>query len=144
MPIFLFLMIVLALQAQAQPLRVDALRNPAVTQLTIDATICVPGWTRQVRPSASYTRRIKLALIQELEIPQEQLADYELDHRIPLSLGGAPSDPRNLELQPWEEAEPKDRKEACLARAVCAGALTLEEAQQRIWTDWRSVGAGCD
>ncbi len=144
MPILLLLMLVLAFQAQAQPLRVDVLRNPAVTQQTIDATICVPGWTRQVRPAASYTRRIKLALIEELEIPQEQLADYELDHRIPLSLGGAPSHPRNLELQPWDEAEPKDRKEACLARAVCAGALTLEEAQQRIWTDWRNVGAGCD
>jgi hypothetical protein len=144
MPIIFLLLLTFTVSAQAQPMRVEILRNPSVTQQNIDATICVPGWTKGVRPPSSYTHRIKLELLHELEIPQEQLADYELDHRIPLSLGGAPADPRNLELQPWDEAEPKDRKEACLARAVCAGVLKLEEAQQRIWSDWRNVGAGCD
>ena len=68
----------------------------------------------------------------------------ELDHRIPLSLGGAPLERANLELQPWDEAPEKDHKEACLSRAVCAGRLTLNEARARIWRDWRKVGAGCD
>jgi hypothetical protein len=30
-----------------------------VTQATIDATICVPGWSKQVRPPASVTRAMK-------------------------------------------------------------------------------------
>jgi hypothetical protein len=95
--------------------------NPAVTQATIEATICSPGWTKTVRPSPRYTSRIKIKLIRELEIPEELLVDFELDHRIPLALGGAPSEPRNLELQPWDEAGEKDRIETCLSRAVCAG-----------------------
>ena len=35
---------------------------------------------------------IKINLIRELEIPEELLVDVELDHRIPLALGGAPSE----------------------------------------------------
>ena len=118
--------------------------NPAVTQETIQQTICVPGWTKTVRPSASYTARIKIKLIRELELDEALLVDFELDHRIPLALGGAPSDPRNLELQPWDEAGEKDAIEACLARAVCAGKIGLDEARRRIWSDWRHVGASCD
>jgi hypothetical protein len=118
--------------------------NPAVTQETIATTICAPGWTKAVRPSARYTARIKIKLIRELEIPEELLVDFELDHRIPLALGGAPSDPRNLELQPWDEATEKDAVEACLSRAVCAGRITLDAARLRIWADWRHAGAGCD
>lgn len=30
--------------------------NPDVTQATIDKTICVPGWTKTIRPPASYTK----------------------------------------------------------------------------------------
>ena len=118
--------------------------NPAVTQETIGRTVCVPGWTKTVRPSARYTARIKIKLIRELELDEALLVDFELDHRIPLALGGAPSDPRNLELQPWDEAGEKDQIEACLARAVCAGKIGLDDARRRIWADWRHAGAGCD
>jgi hypothetical protein len=117
--------------------------NPAVTQATIEATICSPGWTKTVRPSPRYTNRIKIKLIRELEIPEELLVGFELDHRIPLVLGGAPSDERNLELQPWDEAGEKDRIEVCLSRAVRAGTITLDEARRRIWADWRAVGNVC-
>jgi hypothetical protein len=133
-----------ALLASTWPaLAADLPINPAVTQETIGSTICVPGWTRTVRPSARYTARRKIKLIRELEIPEELLVDFELDHRVPLALGSAPSDDRNLELQPWDEAGEKDRIEACLSRAVCAGTITLDEARRRIWTDWRAVGKVC-
>lgn len=118
--------------------------NPTVTPETIGGTICVRGWTKTIRPSTGYTNRIKINLIRELEIPLELLVDFELDHRIPLALGGAPDDPRNLELQPWDEAEAKDKVEACLSRAVCAGRIVLDEARRRIWNDWRHVGADCN
>jgi hypothetical protein len=117
--------------------------NPAVTQETIATTICAPRWTKTIRPSARYTARIKIRLIRELEIPEELLVDFELDHRIPLALGGAPSDSRNLELQPWDEAGEKDLIETCLSRAVCAGTITLDEARRRIWSDWRVAGKAC-
>jgi hypothetical protein len=40
--------------------------------------------------------------------------EYELDHLIPLELGGDPLDPQNLWLQPWRgecNAKQKDRLE---------------------------------
>lgn len=43
-------------------------------------------------------------------------------------------------LQPWDEADDKDRVEACLARAFCAGKIILDEARLRIW---REVGKAC-
>jgi hypothetical protein len=86
--------------------------------------------------------RIKVRLIRELEIPEELLADSELAH-LSRSRCGSPNDPRNLELQPWDEAGEKDAREACLARAVCAGKIGLDEARRRIWDDWRHVGANC-
>lgn len=118
--------------------------NPAVTQWTIGETICVPRWTKTVRPPVSLTNRLKIELIRREGLPEELLVDFELDHRIPLCLGGAPADPKNFQLEDWDEAGKKDRVEACLARAVCSGRITLPEAQRRIWLNWRRVGVGCD
>ncbi len=135
----------IAIAALAAPaIAEDLPLNPAVTQETIGQTICVTGRTKTVRPPTRDTNRIKIKLIREFEIPEELLVDFELDHRIPLALGGAPSDERNLELQPWDEAGEKDRIETCLSRAVCAGAITLDEARRRIWGDWRHVGMDCE
>jgi hypothetical protein len=136
--------ILAALLASTWPaLAADLPINPLVTQEAIGSTICVPGWTKTIRPPASYTARIKIKLIRELEIPEELIVDFELDHRIPLALGGAPSDPRNLELQPWDEAGEKDAIEACLARAVCAGKSAWRQPSSRIWRDWRHVEMNC-
>ena len=134
---------VLLLIFSASALAADLPINPAVTQETIGQTVCVPGWTKTVRPLASYTARVKIKLIHELELDEALLVDFELDHRIPLALGGAPTDPRNLELQPWDEAGEKDQIEACLARAVCAGKIGLDEARRRIWSDWRAAAKTC-
>ena len=60
---------------------------------------------------------------------------------MPLGLGGAPYDPRNLWPEPratadgWN-ADVKDELEAVLARLVCSGRVPLAEAQQAIATDW--------
>ncbi len=114
--------------------------NPAVTQETIHETICVPGWTKTVRPSFSYTNRIKRKKLREAGLPRERIHDFELDHAIPLSLGGSPDDERNLQLQPWDQARIKDAVEACLPKAVCDGSMALAEARERIWSSWRE---GC-
>ena len=61
---------------------------------------------------------------------------FELDHRVPLDLGGAPLDLRNLRLQPWPEAQCKDALKVELSKAGCIGSVTLAEAQREIATDW--------
>ena len=62
--------------------------------------------------------------------------DYELDHLIPLGLGGHPTSVNNLWLQPWTEAAMKDRDELRLHREVCAGRVTLEQAQHEMVAIW--------
>ncbi|MBG0811222.1 hypothetical protein IY145_17850 [Methylosinus sp. H3A] len=117
--------------------------NPAVTQLTIDETICVSGWTKTQRPPQSTTGPIKRALFRGDGLPDEAFESAILDHVIPLELGGFLDDARNFQLEEAEEAREKDRTEHCLRRAVCAGLVTLAEAQAAIWRDWRSAAALC-
>jgi hypothetical protein len=78
-----------------------------------------------------------------LQIREELLVDFELDHRIPFALGEASSDPRNLELQPWDEAAEKHAIETCLVRVVCTGTITLDKERRRIWADWRTAKKVC-
>lgn len=70
------------------------------------------------------------------------LSNYEEDHLISLELGGNPTDPKNL----WPEsytttpnARQKDQTESYLKRQVCAGKITLAEAQKEISTNWVAV-----
>ena len=109
--------------------------NPAVTQKNIAETICKPGWTKTVRPSTSYTNRIKQDLVPE----GDDISNYELDHLISIELGGHPRDLDNLWMQPWEGlcgARTKDVLETHLKKQVCLGNITLRQAQKEIGTDW--------
>lgn len=107
--------------------------DPHVTQATIRDTICQRGYTAQVRPPRKVTDAIKRRLADGLPgSPQ----DYELDHLIPLGLGGHPTSANNLWLQSWPEAAIKDREELRLHREVCAGRMTLEQAQREMVTTW--------
>src|SRR6266508_1545795 len=105
--------------------------NPAVTQATIRTTICVAGWTAKVRPPASYTGPLEQRQIRELGLPGGP-ADYELDHLMPLALGGAPRDPANLRPVPLKIAKQHDVWETRLHRAVCDGSSTLAAAQRQM------------
>ena len=78
--------------------------NPAVTPSTLQSTICVKGWTASIRPPVSYTNRIKKQRMADMGLPLELIGDFQLDHKLPLSLGGSPDDPRNLVLQSFEGA----------------------------------------
>jgi hypothetical protein len=117
--------------------------NPTVTQGTIEKTICVRGWTKTVRPPVSYTGPLKQRLMVESGVPPEGEDTIKLDHKIPLALGGSPDSIANLILQPDDEAKDKDRVEVCLSRTVCAGRITLGDAQRAIWENWRSAGRLC-
>jgi hypothetical protein len=116
--------------------------NPDVRQETIQQTICVSGYTASVRPSTTYTNRVKAKLLRETGRSPTAAADYELDHRLPLALGGHPRNLKNLELQPWEGedgAKRKDRLERRLQRLVCAGSEPLANAQRAIYQDWKDA-----
>lgn len=97
-----------------------------VTQSTIHNTICERGYSAKVRPPRKVTDAIKRRLANGLPGSPR---DYELDHLIPIGLGGHPRSLKNIWLQAWPEAASKDQDELRLHRAVCAGRMTLEQAQ---------------
>lgn len=74
-------------------------------------------------------------------LPTGHHPDYEIDHLIPLCLGGA-DDPDNLWPQPRETIEPvwnaekKDKLERRVCAMVCRGQVDLGTAQEDIATDW--------
>lgn len=128
-----------ALALVADPCGARCALNPAVTPSTVATTICVSGWTATVRPPQTYTEALKRKQLAAFATrhPGDKnwtAATTEEDHRMPLELGGAPSDEHNL--SPEENAGGKDADETSFRRAVCAGKLTLAEAQQRFAAKW--------
>lgn len=112
--------------------------NPAVTQATINHTICVPGYTAAIRPSESVTEPEKLASMTAYGVGGRSPHDFEYDHLVSLELGGAANDPRNLWPEPGASPNPKDSLEDQLHRLVCDGQMSLAQAQHIIATDWVS------
>ena len=114
--------------------------NSAVTQNNIKNTICVPGYTRTVRPTVSYTTPLKIKLMNSYGFTDSR-SNYELDHLISLEIGGNPTDVRNLWPEPGHgqyNFHIKDRFENYLHNQVCNGAMNLSDAQKEIATDWIS------
>jgi hypothetical protein len=108
--------------------------NPNVTQDNIRDTICKSGWTKTVRPPVEYTDALKKKLLGS-QYSRSKVKLYELDHAIPLELGGDPRSEDNLWLQPWAGkcgAHAKDKLENSLKRDVCAGRTTLADARVKV------------
>jgi hypothetical protein len=112
--------------------------NPNVTVLNLKETICLRGWTATVRPPVTYTKALKVQQMQDYGFTDSPAA-HEEDHLIPLSIGGHPTDPKNLWPQPEAAPNPKDAVENKLHDAVCSGAMSLGDAQKRIATDWQTA-----
>jgi hypothetical protein len=106
-----------------------------VTQANIHSTICSPGNTETVRPPESVTEPEKEASLAAYG-DTGPLHDYEYDHLVPLELGGADNDPRDLWPEPGASPNPKDALEDRLRSMVCDGELTLAAARQEITGDW--------
>jgi hypothetical protein len=135
--------------------------DPRVTQATVQETICVPQYTDIVGLSLAYADPIKDKMLKDRHLPGT-VENYELDHLIPLELGGSPTSPQNLWMQPYGDANhplvatdkwpddgsalpgahQKDEVEATLRTQVCDGKIALREAQEQIRTDWYAVYKG--
>jgi hypothetical protein len=110
--------------------RTPGVLNPDVTQANIASTICKHGWTRTIRPPTSYTNELKQRQMREYGVSGSP-SDYQEDHLISLELGGHPTDARNLWPEPYPRAAEVDSIENELNAKVCAGDLSLDEAQRK-------------
>jgi len=121
--------------------------NPQVTQATLASTVCKGGWTSTVRPPVSVTQAIKARSLTDYGLPQSAEKTTELDHLLPLEVGGAPADAANLWVQPNYahphpsafDHNPKDPIEFAVRNAVCSGRVTLAAAQAALLTDWTTA-----
>ena len=115
--------------------------NPAVRQSTIHSTICVAGYSSSVRPSESYTERLKFSQLDSGYNLQgdTRASHYEEDHLIPLEVGGSPTSVKNLWPEPryvvWGAAR-KDILENRLHELVCSGVVPLATAQRIFAVNW--------
>lgn len=115
--------------------------NPDVTQDNLDTTVCHPGWSTQHRPPVKVTNRIKHTVMNRYGYAGQSPAGFELDHLIPISIGGALADPKNLWPETPPSPNPKDRVEAAALHALCAGQIALADAQTGFARDWTALAA---
>jgi hypothetical protein len=125
-----------ALGRQLKPLLPDPKLTPGDV---FDATlrdICTPGYSRKVR---AVPRSLRNEAYRKYGITSPNPGDYQIDHLIPLCLGGSNSIrnlwPQSYRTSPWN-AHVKDRLERRLCNLVCAGKVDLKTAQYEIATDW--------
>ena len=88
------------------------------------------------RSRRQVSRELRRAAFAEYGLsPHQPPGSYEVDHLIPLELGGS-NELANL----WPESAPgfhdKDQVEDELHRRVCSGRMTLEAAQREIASNW--------
>jgi hypothetical protein len=105
--------------------------NPTVRQSAIKKTICKSGWTKKIRPPVAFTNALKIkqmVLYEETGLPSA----YEEDHFIPLELGGAPRNPKNLWPEPRPQSKVSDPLENKLKWKVCKGLMKLAKARATI------------
>jgi hypothetical protein len=117
--------------------------NGRVAQETIKDTICKSGWAKDVRGKSSSWQQTKKRKLLQREGYHWLGAGalFQLDHIVPIELGGAVEDDSNVVLQPIREATCKDGVEHCLSAKVCKGEVLLAEAQKAIARDWRQAKA---
>jgi hypothetical protein len=112
--------------------------TPGSVRTTDLRLVCTPGSSRRARNVAP---ELKHAVYRSYGIVRHRRGAYEIDHLVPLELGGA-NDAANL----WPEAaaprpgfHEKDALENELHDRVCAGRESLRAAQAAIAHDWLAV-----
>ena len=112
--------------------------DPALTPGAVASTdareICgeVAGLTYS-RQHRQTTREMKAEVRQRYGVPQGWRG--EIDHRVPLCLGGADVVEN---LWPQTDFQAKDELEAQACRAVCHGQMTVQQGQAIFLGDWRA------
>jgi hypothetical protein len=134
----LALMAALAGPASAEPAIVpDPTLTPGAVRAADSGEIYSTG-TRELR---HWSRDRDDRIMAEYGLPPGPHPNFEIDHLVPLGIGGADEDanlwpePRRSIEKDWP-AEKKDDLEWKLRELVCAGELDVSEAQKAIAEDW--------
>jgi hypothetical protein len=139
----LFSIMLIAAALVGSALAFDVRPNPNLTggSVRVDghdvSTTC--GHAKEHRGPISHTRRDEILI--RYGLPPGTHPDYQIDHLIPLCLGGGddlsnlwPQPRRSIEVK-WN-AKAKDRLERLMCDMVCAGHLDIATAQEAFAKDW--------
>jgi hypothetical protein len=147
--------------AQQTSTAVDASNDPTSTILpnasltpgavaTVDTNvICRPGYATNVRPKGALWLHLKSEVYARYGITRGHRSitepsgfrhsAYEVDHLIPLEIGGSPTSLENLWPEPIVSAKQKDLVENELHELVCSGRMPVALAQNAVAKDWRTA-----
>lgn len=106
----------------------DPTLTPGKVVILNKEAVCQTRWGKDRR---HVTVAMRKEVFRRYGIPWSDHVRYEVDHKIPRELGGA-DDLLNLWPQLWPEAHIKDHEENRLHKAVCAGTVTLADAQNQM------------
>jgi hypothetical protein len=127
---------VLAVPAMAAEIRPDPNKTGGSVEYHTPVQVC--GHSSEHR---HFSNALRDEVLQRYGLPPGPHPDYEIDHLVPVCLGGGndvsnlwPQPRRNIELK-WN-AEAKDRLETVLCDLVCDGLLDIGDAQEAIIADW--------
>ena len=118
-----------------QVIRPDARLTPGDALPAGRVEICSGGYSKRVRDVSAQTKR---EIYAEYGITSHQPGEYEVDHLIPLGIGGSNAK-TNLWPQPFNVtagAKEKDQLENDLHNRVCDGRIDVKQAQREIALDW--------
>lgn len=107
--------------------------TPGAIQSSDTGAVCTPGWASAHRDVSESTKDAVAA-----EYGLSSRSGYEIDHLIPLEIGGSNS-VANLWPEPYDSsygAIEKDGLEDWLHEQVCDGSLALAAAQHEIAQNW--------
>jgi hypothetical protein len=137
--VFALIADVLATSAFAFDIRPDL--DSTEGSVRIDGHSREPACDRSTKHRGPMTAERRDEVLLRYGLPTGPHWDYEIDHLIPLCLGGSDDfsnlwpEPRRT-IEPTWNAEAKDRLERFLCDMVCAGQLDLGTAQEAIAKDW--------
>ena len=127
---------VLAVPAMAAEIRPDPNKTGGSVEYHTPVQVC--GHSSEHR---HFSNALRDEVLQRYGLPPGPHPDYEIDHLVPVCLGGG-NDVSNLWPQPRRSIEPKwnaeakDRLETVLCDLVCDGLLDIGDAQEAIIKDW--------
>jgi hypothetical protein len=115
----------------------DPVLTPGAVRTTDPVEICSTG-TRQLR---HWSRSRDDRILAEYGLSPGPHPSLEIDHLIPLGIGGADDDSnlwpqRRRAIEPDWPAEKKDDLEFRLRDLICSGQLDVREAQKAVADDW--------
>jgi hypothetical protein len=133
----------LLLIAMTFPTLPDPSLTPGSARTTSASDVCSDPHTAQYR---HWSRERDNHILEEYGLPfGSSHLNYEIDHLIPLDIGGSDLDsnlwpePRSNIVEWRASAEAKDKLEWRLHDLVCSGELDLVEAQHEIVEDWQAA-----